>query len=209
MLGNRATPSAGGNLRIRMEPVDGSYTNNLVDLRSLTLRSDGAGFVNEIHSVEPKNVLEADTDHNGIPEIAACFSQADLAALFDVRNGRNAVSAQLSGSLTDGRVFCTAVAFDIMGTASAQRVSFAPNPLNPSSKLAFTTSREGPAKASLFDLHGRLVRTLVDIARLPVGEHEFWFDGKSDRGALLPSSVYFYRVECTEGSFKGQVVILE
>ncbi|HYQ88059.1 MAG TPA: FlgD immunoglobulin-like domain containing protein, partial [Candidatus Binatia bacterium] len=89
------------------------------------------------------------------------------------------------------------------------QVVFAPNPLNPQSKLSFTTEREGPARALLFDIHGRLVRTILDKTRLPVGTHEFTFDGKTDRGAAISSGVYFYRVESTAGRSEGQIVILK
>jgi flagellar hook assembly protein FlgD len=75
--------------------------------------------------------------------------------------------------------------------------------------LTFSTEREGPARALLFDIHGRLVRTILKDARLPAGTHEFTFDGKTDRGAQISSGVYFYRVESTDGRSEGQIIILK
>jgi hypothetical protein len=210
--GNRTVPAGpgAGNLSVRVEPVDRSYTNDQVDLTSFALRSEGTGSVSEIHSVETRRNVDGDTDGNGVSEVAAFFSRPDLAALFDKLQVRTTVTAQLTGSLTDARVFCADVTLNVVGTGGhPQTAAFAPNPLNPQSKLTFATGREGPAKALLFDIQGRLIRTLLDTPRLAAGPHEYSFDGKNDRGRSLPSGVYFYRVQSIDGAFDGQIVILK
>jgi len=209
--GGRSMPASAGNndVTILLEPLNGSYTSDLLNFGSVTLSSDGTGSVSVIHSIAAKRIVEADRDGNGVPEIGVSFAQTDFARLFDQVHGRTTASADLAGSLTDGRPFCADVALTIVGTGHTQQVVFAPNPLNPQSKLSFTTDREGPARALLFDIHGRLVRTLLDQGRLPAGTHEFIFDGKTDRGASLSSGVYFYRVESTGGRSEGQIVVLK
>ena len=87
--------------------------------------------------------------------------------------------------------------------------SFAPNPINPTGDLRFATEREGSARIRLFDLQGRMVRTLLDTPRLAAGPHAIRFDGRDLRGAQLPSGVYYYRVESTAGVFEGQIAILK
>ena len=109
----------------------------------------------------------------------------------------------------DGRLFCSSLDLLIDGKQLSAEPAFAPNPFNPTTRLTFSTGREGPAKVVLFDIQGRLVRTLLDAARLPAGDHEYAFNGKGDRGEKLPSSVYFYRVETTEGRFDGRIIILK
>jgi hypothetical protein len=192
-----------------LEPPPGSYTSDLLNFGSLTLSSDGTGSVSEIHSIPAKKIIEADRDGDGVPEVEIDFARADFTHLFDQVRGRTTAVADLAGSLTDGRAFCADVEMNVVGTGHPQQTVFAPNPLNPQSKLSFTTEREGPARAMLFDIHGRLVRTIVDQSRLPAGAHEFTFDGKTDRGAALSSGVYFYRVESTDGRSQGQIVILK
>jgi len=81
------------------------------------------------------------------------------------------------------------------GSASFARASVTPNPLNPSGTLRFTTVQEGPIRVRLFDIHGRLVRTLLDEARAAAGEHRVPVDGVDGRGARLATGVYFYRIE--------------
>jgi hypothetical protein len=69
-----------------------------------------------------------------------------------------------------------------------------PNPFNPSTRIVF----ELPAPASLslrvFDLQGRLVRTLVS-GPLPGGIHEVTWGGRDDAGRPVSSGVYYYRLE--------------
>jgi hypothetical protein len=209
--GHRAIPAAAGSsdLCIRLEPVHGSYTNDHLDMTSLTLASEGTGSVSEIHCVSARRTVVADTDGNGIAEIGIYFSRRDLAAMFDQIHDRTTTTARLTGSLTDGRMFCAGVELDIMGTPHAPHASFSPNPLNPRSKLTFTTARAGPAKARIFDIQGRLVRTLLDVTNLEPGTHEYSFDGRTGHGTQLSSGVYFYRVESTEETIGGQLVILK
>jgi hypothetical protein len=61
----------------------------------------------------------------------------------------------------------------------------------------------------MFDLHGRLVRILAEIPLLPAGVHELEFDGRDDRGRVLASGVYFYRIEAVSGSPTGRIAILK
>ncbi|HMI31425.1 MAG TPA: FG-GAP-like repeat-containing protein [Candidatus Limnocylindrales bacterium] len=201
--------AGGADVCIRIEPVNSSYANADVDVATIALRSEGTGSLDEIHPFVPKKVDPGDTDGNGVAEIGACFSKADVTSLFGDLHGRTTVTAQLSGSLNGGRTFCTSVSLNIVGKPGRTRVAFSPNPLNPSSTLILTTGGEGPAKAMLFDLHGRLVRTIFDTPRLAVGRHEYAFDGKSDRGSELSSGVYFYRVESAGEQFRGRVIILK
>lgn len=206
------TGNGNGDLVILVEPQGGSYTNDQLNFSSVTLSSSGTGSTSLIHSVPAKHTVSADRDQDGVPEIGVTFAKSDIASLFSEVRGRKTVSADLFGTLADGRAFCTDVALNIVGTGHATALaaaSFAPNPLNPTSKLSFATTREGYARVRIFDLHGRLVRTLLDTPHLATGPHDLVFDGKTDRGATLSSGVYFYRVESIDGRNEGQIVILK
>jgi flagellar hook assembly protein FlgD len=52
--------------------------------------------------------------------------------------------------------------------------------------------RTGYASLRIYDVSGRLVRTLVD-GSLGKGVHELLWDGRDDNGDILASGVYFYR----------------
>lgn len=87
--------------------------------------------------------------------------------------------------------------------------SVSPNPLNPAGVLAFRTSRQGPVTVRMFDLSGRLVRTLVESQILPAGSHEAPIDGHGAGGEILATGVYFYRVETADGAATGRFTIMK
>jgi len=64
-----------------------------------------------------------------------------------------------------------------------------PNPFNPACRLAVNVPSGGQVHLAVYDLAGRRVRLLCDEA-LTAGSRTILFDGRNDRGALLPSGVY-------------------
>ncbi len=69
----------------------------------------------------------------------------------------------------------------------------APNPFNPSTVIAYEVGRAGPIKLHVFDVAGRLVRTLVD-ANVPAGRHTVRWDGRDEQGRQVASGRYYYRL---------------
>ncbi len=68
-----------------------------------------------------------------------------------------------------------------------------PNPFNPRTCIRFDLASSGPVDLVVFDLRGRLVRTLV-AESLPAGAHERWWDGRSDQGRAAASGTYLVRM---------------
>ena len=69
-----------------------------------------------------------------------------------------------------------------------------PNPVTESTRIRFTTAREGErVRLDLFDVTGRLVRTLQNGA-LPIGAHEVGWDGRDADGARVAAGLYFARL---------------
>jgi len=70
-----------------------------------------------------------------------------------------------------------------------------PNPFNPSTSIQFELRGAGVRGVSLrlFDVRGRIVRTLVDAPFGP-GFHAVPWTGTDDRGASVPSGVYVARL---------------
>jgi hypothetical protein len=75
----------------------------------------------------------------------------------------------------------------------------APNPFNPSTQVRFevpgTAGALVPAVLRVYDLSGRLVRTLVAEPVTP-GTHSVTWNGQDDSGARVASGVYFARLSC-------------
>src|SRR5262249_55591658 len=70
----------------------------------------------------------------------------------------------------------------------------APNPFNPSTTISFETGREERVRLSVYDVRGRLVRTLVD-GRLSAGPHAVVWDGRDDAGDAVASGIYIYQMK--------------
>ncbi|MFH2052547.1 MAG: FlgD immunoglobulin-like domain containing protein [bacterium] len=68
-----------------------------------------------------------------------------------------------------------------------------PNPFNPTTTLSFAVATAGPVRLRIYDVSGRLVRTLVDEKR-PVGRYQEVWDGRSTDGRPVASGVYLYRL---------------
>jgi len=69
-----------------------------------------------------------------------------------------------------------------------------PNPFNPRTTIRFDLAEAGPVRVAIFDLAGRLVRTLVD-ENLSAGSRETVWDGRDSWGRNVGSGSYVARVE--------------
>ncbi len=69
-----------------------------------------------------------------------------------------------------------------------------PNPFNPRTEIAFSVSGEQPVTLAVYDLQGRLVRTLLDGEVLPAREHTVIWDGTNRAGRPVGAGVYLYRL---------------
>ena len=68
-----------------------------------------------------------------------------------------------------------------------------PNPFNPVTQIPFVIDETQHLTLSVYDISGRLVRTLVDRRMRPGSYTEQW-DGTDARGNRVASGVYFYRL---------------
>lgn len=83
----------------------------------------------------------------------------------------------------------------------------APNPFNPRTRIRFRLETAGPVTLRIYDLAGRLVRTLVDGRQLEAGQHEVAWTGRSDQGQVLASGLYFPRLQVGDEVRTGRVVL--
>ncbi|MBK7190740.1 MAG: hypothetical protein IPH86_19315 [bacterium] len=70
-----------------------------------------------------------------------------------------------------------------------------PNPFNPRTVIGFSLDRPGAVRLRIFDVAGRLVRTLHDGQVLPVGAHEAVWEGRDNAGQPVAAGVYHCRLE--------------
>lgn len=78
-------------------------------------------------------------------------------------------------------------------TAMLGRGSVFPNPFNPQTTIRFQLPAAGRTQLQVFDLAGRLVRTLID-GNLAAGGHEAVWDGRDAGGREVSSGSYLARL---------------
>jgi hypothetical protein len=191
-----------------VEPVNGSYSNSDVILSSIVMKYG----TKQISAEAGRTLINSDRDQNGIQEIVVCFLKADIRYLFaGLPAGDNPVTIAIEGDLTTGGRFRGTLNTFVRGpvSGSAMAASVSPNPLNPASTLRFATSKPGSVKVEMFDLQGRLVRTIVTETFMGAGDHEARIDGRGQRGEKLASGVYFVRGVTVDGIFKNTITILK
>ena len=123
------------------------------------------------------------------------------------------------GELTPGTTYYVAItALDMEGNQSMYSEEFSvavsaacdevpailaldqnyPNPFNPVTKINYSLPKAGRVSLKIFDVRGRLVRTLIDEVVQP-GKHEAVWQAKDDRGQRVASGVYLYMLKTDEG----------
>ena len=69
-----------------------------------------------------------------------------------------------------------------------------PNPFNPITNIKFDLPKAGHVTLNIFDVSGRLVRTLVNENRAAASYTVTW-DGTDNRGGKAASGAYYYRLQ--------------
>ncbi len=82
-----------------------------------------------------------------------------------------------------------------------------PNPFRRDTRIRWSAPRATQGSVRIYDISGRLVRTLVDGA-LPAGAGEVAWDGLDNSGRAVPSGVYWTRIEIDRESVARKVTLL-
>jgi hypothetical protein len=82
-----------------------------------------------------------------------------------------------------------------------------PNPFNPMTRIEFDLARDGQVSLKVYDVAGRLVRTLVNRP-MERKHHEVVWDGLDNAGVAASSGIYFYRLETTDFTDTRKMVVL-
>jgi len=192
--------ASAGKACIQIETVNSTFDVARVDPSKVILTRPGS---TDGISAMDADVVKTDLDHNGIPDVTVCFAKADLRRLFGDYPGYS-VRAALNGVLHGGSVFDATV--DLKVLTSGGPVFLISNPGLSGSALSFTTHASGRARLDLFDIRGRLVRTVLEDPALPAGFHDVSIvSGTGGRSA----GVYFYKLETVDGSYRGKVVLVK
>jgi len=191
---------------VSIEPVDGSFSPDEVDLNTVTLHYGS----NQVPAIPGKTAVASDQDHNGVQELGACFAKDELRTLFaGLPGGRNTVTVSVEGTLVSGAHLTGSTEVEVVTMGGTLTASLSPNPFNPHAVLTFRTVETGLLRVRLYDPAGRLVRVLAEDAKAPRGFHDIEIDDRDDTGGRLSSGVYFYRIEAGDGVAVGRAILLK
>jgi hypothetical protein len=101
------------------------------------------------------------------------------------------------------------VTFNPQGTPGvlAPTLDVYPNPFNPRTMISYDLPRPGEVSVAVYDLRGRVVRSLWRGA-LEVGRHQVEWDGRDERGDAAPTGIYLVRLITDEGVVRMQKMTL-
>lgn len=93
-------------------------------------------------------------------------------------------------------------------SANAVIASIYPNPFNPTTNIELVMPQAGPVRVEVYNLEGKLVRTLINETR-PAGEFNLTWSGLDDRGRRVSSGSYFCRMQSGDVSDTRKLLLLK
>jgi len=83
-----------------------------------------------------------------------------------------------------------------------------PNPFNPRTTISFDVPRPMVVSLNVYDLSGRLIRTLLRGEIVAEGVREAIWDARDSRGRPMSSGTYFYRLETGDFSETKRMMLI-
>ena len=170
----------------------------------------------------------ADPDSCAPSHVMACFAMGDIQALFEGASLPGAFAdATIEGELTGGGTFSATIGGrhvtdnghgdenkpdDGKGGPPEGKgrlaVRIHPNPMNPKADISFTLAQPGRVRVAIYDLAGRLVKTIHE-GDFPAGANTVSWNGSTGLGGGAASGVYFVSVETTRDRVVQRVTVLK
>jgi VCBS repeat protein/flagellar hook capping protein FlgD/FG-GAP repeat protein len=159
----------------------------------ITLENDGSGLFTVSSStcivgVNPKALIVTDFDHNAGQDLATANTGAGtITVLPDVGPPGSAPSG--TALLKRAR----RIDADAQASARFELGASRPNPARGDALIPFEIPRDALVDLRVYDVAGRVVRTLVS-GTVSAGPHEAHWNGADDRGVRMAPGTYFYRL---------------
>lgn len=118
-------------------------------------------------------------------------------------------SVTLQGNFDNVRMTeSTASSVDPTMAPSELRLDVRPSPFDSATRVSYSTSAGSALTLRVYDVSGRLVRTLVHGETVGVGSREVSWDGSDDFGVKVDSGIYLIRVSSAEDSRVSRVLLI-
>ena len=119
--------------------------------------------------------------------------------------------ADLMGNIMDyfGKVASGPGTGVIDGSARNELSHAHPNPFNPVTRIAYSVKESGPVTIEVYNVAGRVVRTLLDVEVEAGASGYVVWDGTDGGGERCASGVYFYRIAAPGFTTSRKMVMLK
>ncbi len=216
--GNDATASGGGGIYLSGGSLDLSNTITAFNTGG-TSYGNGIGVLGGATTVSCCDLYgNASNDVSGIADPVGSNGNIAADPLFcDAPNSNfhvandspcapaNSGGCDLIGALSAG---CGATPVEDMTPAVFHVSPNFPNPFNPSTTIRFDLPAAARTRVMIYDVAGRLVRTLLD-EDLPAATHSLQWNGTDNAGRTAAAGVYFYRVRSGQNDFVGRMALVK
>ena len=94
----------------------------------------------------------------------------------------------------DGKFSYSAVVQVDYTKINIDKITITPNPLSNSTTISFSLSNTQKVSINIFDMNGRLVKTLLN-SELQQGTHQLVWNVKDEKGNAVTAGIYFLRMQ--------------
>ena len=192
-----------------------NFPNDAVDAFDLVVR-DSAGVITEYREsgdqggeFTTKLAFLGDVDGDGMSEVAIGIQGVDdsLYTYAEVWNPADSTTTRSVTSVrpNDNRVFMRILSGDgtnvfvedtrLVLPSDYKLSTNYPNPFNPSTSFSITLPLDKAVSVRVYDVAGRVVKTIASSRHFAAGTHEFTWDGTNEAGAQVASGTYLYALE--------------
>jgi hypothetical protein len=151
--------------------------------------------------------LGGDQDGNGVGEATIVFLPEDVRRLLGHIDRPTTATIEFEGALSSGVPIRAVFTCEVIPASGRFPAVVSPNPFNPQATLSFVTTKPGRVSAHLFNLAGRLVKTVLHDVEMAAGPHQLAIDARGDHGSMLSSGVYFLRIVGPDGMMTTRIAI--
>ena len=98
------------------------------------------------------------------------------------------------GACVSGYAINNKLSFENSATKTNKELTVFPNPISNSATILFSLAHPGKASLKIFDITGRLIKTLVN-GETTQGNHQVQWNANDEKGNAVPAGIYFLRLD--------------
>ena len=145
--------------------------------------------------------IPAEESPNGYPLLVVSHEVSGSVAVFQIEKAKRSeaeIASSATGDLDASKNIETPVSFGLQQNY--------PNPFNPTTTIQYAIEADVQVKLSVYNVLGQEVRSLVNGAQT-AGEYSATWNGRNQAGQLVPSGMYYYRLEAGDFSMTRSMLL--